>query len=101
MKRYLVGLAAVALVTTALVGPAAAAPKADEDLNTRLHELKWGEPEGDLVRGDPGAPGGGLTQTGPFSKTQITNFRCASSGNPAVSVDMSCNTTTYGQNWNP
>ncbi len=49
---------------------------------------------------DPGATnivGGG----GAFSKVQIEKFRCASSGNPATAVDMSCNTTKYGQDWAP
>ncbi|MGH8911444.1 MAG: hypothetical protein ACRDVD_02950, partial [Acidimicrobiia bacterium] len=36
-----------------------------------------------------------------LSKTQIERFRCESSGNPAISVDMSCNTTEFGQNYNP
>jgi hypothetical protein len=58
-----------------------------------------------LARGsgpiDPGA-GNGLTASGPFSKQQITAFRCSSAGNPAVSVDMSCNDPNpYGQDWNP
>jgi len=49
---------------------------------------------------DPGATnivGGG----GSFSKVQIERFRCSSSGDPATAVDMSCNTTEYGQDWAP
>ena len=38
---------------------------------------------------------------GTFSKTQIERFRCASAGNPAAFVDISCNTTEYGQDWAP
>jgi hypothetical protein len=46
--------------------------------------------------------GSGLTASGPFSKQQIVAFRCASAGNPAISVDISCNDPTpYGQDWNP
>src|SRR5439155_1513225 len=46
--------------------------------------------------------GSGLTKTGPFSKQRITAYRCSSSGNPAISVDMSCNDSKpYGQDWNP
>jgi hypothetical protein len=46
--------------------------------------------------------GSGLTESGPFSKQQITAYRCSSSGNPAVSVDISCNNhQPYGQDWNP
>lgn len=46
--------------------------------------------------------GGGLTGAGgPFSKEQIERFRCEASGNPATSVDISCNTEQYGQDWAP
>jgi hypothetical protein len=38
---------------------------------------------------------------GPFSKSQIENFRCESAGNPAMAVDMSCNVEEYGQDWAP
>ncbi|HEX2090035.1 MAG TPA: sialidase family protein [Actinomycetota bacterium] len=38
---------------------------------------------------------------GTFSVEAIERFRCQSGGNPAISVDMSCNTTTYNQDWNP
>lgn len=44
-----------------------------------------------------GQTGGG----GQFSKTQITRFRCSSSGNPSAAVDLSCNDTAYGQDWAP
>jgi hypothetical protein len=48
------------------------------------------------------APIGGQTGgAGAFSKVQIERFRCASAGNPAATVDLSCNTETYGQNWAP
>ena len=46
--------------------------------------------------------GGGQTSTGaPFSKTEINRFRCASAGDPSAAVDMSCNTTTFGQDYAP
>jgi hypothetical protein len=49
---------------------------------------------------DPGSTGitGG---SGQFSKVQIERFRCESSGNPAAAVDMSCNTTDFGQDFAP
>jgi hypothetical protein len=50
------------------------------------------------------ADGGGTGVTnagGPFSKSQIERFRCASAGVPAAAVDISCNTTEYGQDWAP
>lgn len=49
---------------------------------------------------DPGATnivGAG----GQFSKVQIERFTCDSAGNPAAAVDISCNTTDYGQDWAP
>ena len=45
---------------------------------------------------------GGVGNTGGnFSKEQIERFRCASSGNPSTAVDMSCNTTEFGQDFAP
>jgi hypothetical protein len=38
---------------------------------------------------------------GQFSKEQIERFRCSSAGNPATTVDISCNTSEYNQDWNP
>jgi hypothetical protein len=49
---------------------------------------------------DPGAAG--ITDgSGQFSKVQIERFRCTSTGNPAAAVDMSCNTTDFGQDFAP
>jgi len=42
-----------------------------------------------------GTTGGGL------SKSQIEQFRCASSGDPTAAVDISCNTEELGQDWAP
>jgi len=54
-----------------------------------------------IIASDSGISSG-LTKTGRFSKVQITRYRCNSSGNPAISVDMSCNDPQpYGQDWNP
>jgi hypothetical protein len=38
-----------------------------------------------------------------LSKQQIVKFRCASSGDPSISVDISCNdpNPTFGQDWAP
>ncbi|MEJ2304925.1 MAG: sialidase family protein [Anaerolineales bacterium] len=45
---------------------------------------------------------GGAGQTsGQFSKVQIERFRCTSSGDPSAAVDMSCNVTELGQDFNP
>jgi hypothetical protein len=53
---------------------------------------------------DAAAPldGGGLTSAGaPFTKSQIEAFRCSSAGNPLATVDISCDTPTYGQDFAP
>jgi hypothetical protein len=50
---------------------------------------------------DTDGSGGTTDPGGLFSKEQIALFRCQSSGDPAISVDMSCNDTTYNQDWNP
>ena len=47
------------------------------------------------------APAGVTDAGGQFSKSQIEQFRCSSAGNPAAAVDMSCNTTQYGQDFAP
>ncbi len=49
----------------------------------------------------PAGDGGQTSNDAPFSKTQIENFRCTSAGVPTATVDISCNTTTYGQNFAP
>lgn len=54
------------------------------------------------VRGSAGhaveaAPGDGFEE---FLQ-RVENFRCRASGNPAVSVDMSCNRRTLGQDFGP
>src|SRR5213593_2987027 len=36
-----------------------------------------------------------------FSKEQFERFTCDSSGNPADAVDMSCNSTEWGQDFSP
>jgi hypothetical protein len=50
---------------------------------------------------DPGSAG--ITGSGgdQFSKVQIERFTCNTSGNPATAVDMSCNTTRFGQDLAP
>ena len=59
--------------------------------------MKWaGAPE-EFDNTGSGNSGAG----GQFSTSQIEKFRCESSGNPADAVDISCNTTEYGQDWAP
>jgi BNR/Asp-box repeat len=87
---------ACAFVVLAIVGGAGAVNEKDgSELNAFTKLARGSGPV------DPGAKRG-LTQSGPFSKQQITAYRCSSSGDPAISVDMSCNDPQpYGQDWNP
>jgi hypothetical protein len=94
MRRGLIVLCALALL--AVVGVAGAVNEKDGSEMNAFKKLALGQ-----APSDPGARNG-LTASGPFSKQRITAYRCSSSGNPAVSVDMSCNNPTpYGQDWNP
>ena len=71
-------------------------PSVGRDKPTDLFRMKWlPAPEQFDLTGqtDPG---------GQFSKEQIQRFRCSvSSGNPATSVDISCNTSQFGQDFAP
>ena len=63
----------------------------------KLIAMRWGPlPE----ERDLGTGAGNTDPGGQFSKEQIERFRCASAGNPAAAVDISCNTTEYNQDWN-
>jgi BNR repeat-like domain len=64
---------------------------------SKLIAMKWSPVRHDLGLSNNSA---GMTG-GQFSKEQIESFRCTSAGNPATTVDMSCNTTTLGQNYAP
>ncbi len=86
--------AALALVGTGLiVGPASGRDKPFSTSKLIAMKLTPSALVLDLAR--PGQT------SGQFSKVQIERFRCRSSGNPAAAVDMSCNTTRYGQNFAP
>jgi hypothetical protein len=64
---------------------------------SKLIAMKWAPLRHDLglSKGSAGMTGG------QFSKEQIEKLRCESAGNPATAVDMSCNTSTLGQDWAP
>jgi hypothetical protein len=93
MRRFLPILTAM-LLGASVVAPAAVA--GDRPFSTSdLIAMKLAP-----IPKDPGATnivGGG----GAYSKVQIERFTCDSAGNPATAVDMSCNTTEYGQDWAP
>lgn len=87
-------LTAGVIVATAVAGPAVAI---DRPFGTsHLYS-----PVYDRTPVDAGGGGGQTSTDAPFSKSQIEAFRCSSAGNPAAVVDISCNTTTYGQHFAP
>lgn len=87
--------AVLALATLLAVGSAAGRDRPFSTSDLVAMKLKPALAEKDV------APAGVTDAGGQFSKAQIEQFRCASAGNPAAAVDMSCNTTTYGQNFAP
>jgi hypothetical protein len=48
-----------------------------------------------------GPVGGNTGAGGQFSTPQIERFRCTSAGDPSAAVDISCNTSAYGQDFAP
>jgi hypothetical protein len=95
MKRVLLVLAAAAVCVSVFAG---ASTGRDRPFSTsRLIAFKW---EPSPLQKELGAAGQ-TDSGGQFSKTQIERFRCSSSGVPTATVDMSCNTTKYGQDWAP
>ena len=96
MARAMFVLGVIALAAAVLVGSSAGR---DRPFSTaELIALKWGPvPEARDAGGGPGNTDTG----GQFTKSQIERFRCTSSGDPSGAVDISCNTTTYNQDWNP
>ncbi|MGH2820118.1 MAG: sialidase family protein [Actinomycetota bacterium] len=95
MRRALVAAGVVLLVLAVFVPPSAGG---DRPFSTSKLFVKIGPaPEEKESGGGSGNTGAG----GRFSKEQIERFRCSSSGDPAATVDISCNTTRYNQHWNP
>jgi hypothetical protein len=92
MRRFLVVVSVAALFLAALVGTSTGR---DRPFSTsRLIAMK-------LIPHKPGffsLPG---TSGGQFSKTQIEAFRCNTAGDPSATVDISCNTTKFGQDFAP
>jgi hypothetical protein len=74
MKRGVIVVCALALL--AIVGVAGAVNEKDGGEMNALKHLGRSTVSDDTVKGS------GLTASGPFSKVQITKFRCSSSGNP-------------------
>ncbi|MDQ3777386.1 MAG: glycoside hydrolase [Actinomycetota bacterium] len=98
MKRTLFFLAAAVLVAVSAAGSSFGRDRPFSTAKLKLDKL-WYQ---NLDAFGAGGVFRGQTSLGaPFSKEQIERFRCASAGNPAATVDMSCNTETYGQDWSP
>jgi hypothetical protein len=89
-------LATVAILAVALGARTPAVVAGNKpNVSPNLFAMKWlpTQEEYDLA-------GAGQT-SGQFSKEQIEGFRCESSGDPSAAVDMSCNVTELGQDFNP
>jgi hypothetical protein len=96
--RRAVGLTAFAvLLVVAFAGPGAGR---DRPFGTsQLNAFKKSPLKAELGAGFRGGIAGNAGD--PFSKEQIERFQCEAGGDPTTSVDMSCNTHTYGQDWAP
>lgn len=90
LKKVFALLIALVLLGT-LAQPASARIKGDPN----LFAIKWLPAPDQFDLSSPGNTGGN------FSKEQIERFRCTSAGDPGAYVDMSCNTTEFGQDFGP
>jgi hypothetical protein len=92
MRRPLVVVSAAALVLAVFAGSSAGR---DRPFSTsRLIAMKFIPHKAGFFS----LPG---TSGGQFSKVQIEAFRCNTAGNPSAYIDISCNTTRFGQNFSP
>lgn len=98
MRRILLAVGLAAAVVISLAPPSVGR---DRPYGTSNMFLKKFAPYLNELENDDPQSSSGMTKDGKFSKTQIERFRCSSAGNPAEWVDISCNTTQYGQDWAP
>ncbi|HWQ27842.1 MAG TPA: sialidase family protein [Dehalococcoidia bacterium] len=82
-------------VALAIGTPAMSGARDKPYVTPELFPIKWSPAiqQFDLAR--PGNTGG------QFSKEQIQRFRCETAGDPSDAVDLSCNTSTLGQDFAP
>jgi hypothetical protein len=94
MRRYPLVLG-IAVLTAALVAAPAAGAATKKQSGDQLVTIKlMPAPEQfDGLGNQNGSHG--------FSKEQFERFTCASSGDPSTAVDMSCNSTEWGQDFSP
>jgi hypothetical protein len=93
VRRHLIVSVVALVVLAVLAGASAARDRPFGTSGLKLDKLWYQQVDA--------ATGGQTASGGPFSKVQIERFRCTSAGNPGATVDMSCNSTEYGQNWAP
>lgn len=93
MRRLLPAL--LALVALLIAGSAAGRDRPFSTSDLVALKLKPMLVEKDV------APDGVTDAGGQFSKSQIEQFRCTSTGDPGTAVDLSCNTTEFGQDFAP
>src|SRR5439155_5631058 len=98
MKRLMAVLLPAAMVVFALSAPSFGKDNPNEDEGLQYLQRKLTPaPEQLDTSGTKGQQGSKL------SKQQIIKFRCSSSGDPSLSVDMSCNDPNpdFGQDYAP
>jgi len=94
MSRIAVAILLLLGVLVLAIIPVAARDKPNSP--SELWPTKWlPAPEQFDLAGGVGNTGGN------FSKVQIERFRCESSGDPSAAVDISCNTSEFGQDFAP
>src|SRR5438093_9270902 len=94
MRRYPLVLG-IAVLTAALVAAPAAGAATKKQGGDQLVTIKLlpAPEQFDGLGNQNGGHG--------FSKEQFERFTCASSGDPSAAVDMSCNSTQWGQDFSP
>jgi len=95
MRRFLLVLGSAAILVAGLAGPSVGRDRPFGTARLIAMKLLPAPEQFDIA--------GGVTDAGgQFSKKQIEKFTCSSSGDPSTGpVDISCNTTEFGQNFAP
>ncbi|MGA9162597.1 MAG: sialidase family protein [Actinomycetota bacterium] len=94
MRRMSIVLAIVALLVAVLAVPSSGRDRPFSTSTMHFMKLLPAPQEFDLT-------GGQTDAGGQFSKKQIEGFTCEGGTSAGDAVDISCNDTTYGQDWAP
>ncbi len=94
MRRMSLVLAAAALLVAVLAAPSSGRDRPFSTSTLHLMKLLPAPQEFELT-------GGQTDAGGQFSKKQIEKFTCEGGTSAGAAVDISCNDTTYGQDWAP